>query len=986
MTTPSLHPNGRRALQPTFDTNKRRDSHLLPLRRGSGQHEFFTDSLEYSQIPSPSPAKAATNYVKPRRSLRSVRPSSEGTNNEKGNRSESSSSSDTKHPDENIKPSPLSSQRRSKIPTRSATPSPARGRPLHLSLQSPQSDASSPPRGLKESYQRIDEEENLTAQEGEGELGEEAGYEEDQSAPDDTFEQASIDRLRLRRIRSSISPKSRSPSLIPRRSSSRLDQMITADNKENIKDDDTARSTTSGLSFLDEVTNDTIGKKIHEHAVDKQRLERMKRRESPAFGGVSSRTPRLTAENLQRRSNGYDDSPERNVTPTGSVSERSDIPLNVPKSWGSNGKVTKDWLNRPNNRRNISPHPSIESPTSGMDWQAAASKIPIPSIENSSSPPQLYSQMSTPTNGFKNPSIDKVREWEVDADFTARSLQVSSSPPIRPRGNALNEIEALERKGVTTSRLGEIHKRASDELLRKRSPTPSLKESCSLEILENNRGATPSIDEQPSPIQEEREAVSNTPVVIHAASPPEDVNESHQSSDASNTTVKGKEKEPEYDLHDSQELLRRLARATSVSPGPVAENWTLVDEEGNSQNPDSGKEDKPVETAEEAPAPAPATDTPAPVKQEIQSKTPIVTGAWLDTPLPTDRRSGQEVEIPGDLTNGIEETVSRPKPRRPSETKPKESREVVLQRPNLPKSALEAVIDGVKKGKAKGRRNDSLMITEDTIDSLESLLGLSDEEMSTLLKFPNLHIDPSLTFDKLDIGATSGREHDHIAQMAVYGRLTNRLQLLRHSIHDAKNGISKLEQQVATTDSLDQAILHCPDCACPWTSSMIFYPRTISGANADYIPLYLPTPRLWRRQKNRILPKPTLLGWALLVVFSWSCVEWYLAYWYSPRFDWNPIPAPHFPIKWDAPVYPWVTATKLYEWGGLKGFSKKSKSTWDVLRMIVTAIARLVAQITGWGDGFVGDDPPGHVPVSMDSRIPKPNYGPDLSMMEDEYL
>ncbi len=45
----------------------------------------------------------------------------------------------------------------------------------------------------------------------------------------------------------------------------------------------------------------------------------------------------------------------------------------------------------------------------------------------------------------------------------------------------------------------------------------------------------------------------------------------------------------------------------------------------------------------------------------------------------------------------------------------------------------------------------------------------------------------------------------------------------------------------------------------------------------------------------------------------------------------------------------------------------------------------------GWGDGRLGGNEEGMlgrrpIPVSQDDRIPKPDWGPDLSMMNDEYL
>lgn len=52
---------------------------------------------------------------------------------------------------------------------------------------------------------------------------------------------------------------------------------------------------------------------------------------------------------------------------------------------------------------------------------------------------------------------------------------------------------------------------------------------------------------------------------------------------------------------------------------------------------------------------------------------------------------------------------------------------------------------------------------------------------------------------------------------------------------------------------------------------------------------------------------------------------------------------------------------------------------------VIGAVVRFFARVIGWIIGFFfGGE--GREPVSTDARIPRPAWGPDLSMMDDEYL
>ena len=87
----------------------------------------------------------------------------------------------------------------------------------------------------------------------------------------------------------------------------------------------------------------------------------------------------------------------------------------------------------------------------------------------------------------------------------------------------------------------------------------------------------------------------------------------------------------------------------------------------------------------------------------------------------------------------------------------------------------------------------------------------------------------------------------------------------------------------------------------------------------------------------------------------------------------------------DAPQPPFVAVKVLWRYSSL---GTVMGPLYNFLRLVV----KLVGSILGYFIGFVfGDDGQGgrvreRMPVSRDARIPRPSWGPDLSLMDDEYL
>lgn len=699
-----------------------------PLPRSQQHSDFFTDSLNTSYIPTPSPQKHASRQkvgAKPRQAFvngKSLAAAFKATANiTDENKSPSiAASSDRRQPLHTAKPRSVQGSPRTpprparsprKEPERTRTPSPHRGK--QAATASPTSSASSPPRGLAEAYQRIVDEENLAGQENEDM---DDGMEEMTSDGYNfiqTDRSLDTDRLRLQRLRDSASPISLKAS---RRASPRgtIGEIVAAEEREREHEQGLPEmGSESGMSFLDDVTDDSIGRVLAQHARDEQRLNGLVKRDSQPFAKARvGEKVGLTVENLKRKngSNGSSGS----GTIGGSISSRGSEPsLNIPREWGRKGKGGKDWLRRINGRSGkftgdvpIDPKVAVtidpdkkESAGRIVDWVAAAADVPLPSVEEGSSHMGSASQNSTPMSIlYGRTSPDKVHEWEInDDDFTARSLQVSDSPPLRIRNATLDrirerEIESLEKRAVTTSRLDELRGKSSLGNLGRRSPNvrveePQRRASGDMEEASRRRTSSPELslqsiseDDQgdndhpqvPLKSEEQMEPVPDTPVFIYKNSPKME----NENGIASQTRFE-KDRRPSLQAsshrEDPRDLLRSLARATSASPSPIKE--TGMNAHSDTETP--GDEEVPNRTpAEELHRAAAQTQTqstsnrgsdritnlqapsegsemtaktPRQLKAKLYLETPLVTGAWIDsvkTPVQSQTKPTMNLKTP----------------------------------------------------------------------------------------------------------------------------------------------------------------------------------------------------------------------------------------------------------------------------------------------------------------------------------------------------
>ena len=870
----------------------KRDQPLFTARRFAPSQqptEFFTDSLNNSYIPSPSPPKENGRpgiRPKPRQKLgtpRSLAASLKAASDQ-SHWSSSPTSPERKvtphapsirPPQTNVRNTAKPPGRITYLPRRVTTPEPTRGR--KITVVSPSSSASSPPRGLAEAYQRITNEEKLAEEEAiEDNMGSHANEHSDQEIRE-------VNRIRSQRLQDAASPTSLKASRMS--SQWRLDEEnLRAKNQGNETENSLQLSESeSGTSNMDNLTGTYTVGEISPYAKDVERVNRAIK-SVPLF----TKRSRLGNGNNLTRPKPPERSDESSDSTHGSESVSSmgsTLFANVPPQWGRKSRPAKDWLNRINKKSGGLTGDSLKNDgvynlvpqKSGHDeaidgWVMAGAQGSKPDEDQPSKNEGLPPNHASSKGGPRQ-SLERVEEWELNEDdFTGGSLQVSDSPPIRVRNAALDpiierEIDSLAKRAVTTNRLGEIRVKTSEENLGRKLHIQSAEDlSLSLGSIESDRESLrrkrSSLKFPLKPFVENRSYSSMSGAVLGSGGDP--TPNSPITIYRSNTNVANNENSPSslrtdeekvsyhrqsHGRADSRDLLRELARATSQTSTLTTTTSTRtttptkeveeIDMHTETTRKDTGEAfaDEPqleVETTSalqpaqvkektknldaplsvednsiqkpiqqmarhaqsfenlKAPQEKPLEQTPRQLRSTTDLKTPVVTGAWIDTPLPTsdyrpllqrpndleEKKLDIKIVDPSEknetahlirkLNPNILSPRSKSQPQRPlSDTSPL-----------LPKSALESIINAAKsksqstslgarksaqKSHSDSDEDPTLQLSEETIQSLEKMLAHDDGDETASANSPH-----EVTIQPLPSPPPSPREDDHpIAQQQL---------------------------------------------------------------------------------------------------------------------------------------------------------------------------------------------------------------------------
>ncbi|KAF2241551.1 hypothetical protein BU26DRAFT_440413 [Trematosphaeria pertusa] len=649
--------------------------------------------------------------------------------------------------------------------------------------------------------------------------------------------------------------------------------------------------------------------------------------------------------------------------PSSSGSVRSDPAIQVPAGWGRKARVKRHWMRTITSDDEQTPGArgeGIERPAEDDEKtprradSPADADVPRPSIEDS--------PLSHKSSRHGTPSSSRQQRIE-DWDFDLNEASIIASTPYIPRNTALDdirqrEIESLREQGVTTNRLGKIRKSSPEELRRPRSSSArsTLSQPNGTSTEQETQGAGSSelrLRKRTNSWQTidksqvvNGEGVENSPIIVYKKSS-ETVGAVDPGLLAS---AQSNSKRPSHHRReDSQDLLRRLARVSSQTPSPGrvttgrpqtaparqpdSSSQTMVTE--RSPTPPGAKNEAcPEEAARESTAQTDAivpegqpqqdqnsgdsqqhtrapestqaqrTDdidaTPMPVEQSILNpKTPVVTGAWVDTPRPATVHRPTEQPRPSSQSpkKGSPRKSPEKRPTLPEEETP-EPLAPETTRPTLPRSALEAIVE---EAKANGKRRPD-DFGDSTINSLEDLLAPVADETGDM---------DEDTLQGLQLPTRTPRneaERQRQQELLHLHRMNERLRAARTSIRDASRGMKRVENRVE----------HVEDMVTEGGERIrIIYKECPCMANGGHQCLEF---SMWRWFKSLFYDerlKPRRRGWGLTMLsicliafFTWfvaenaACEAW-CHHLYAKSYK-------GYGVTYDAPEFPFVIPTMTY--------------------------------------------------------------------------
>jgi hypothetical protein len=650
------------------------------------------------------------------------------------------------------------------------------------------------------------------------------------------------------------------------------------------------------------------------------------------------------------------------------------------------------------------------------------------------------------------------------------SFQVSESPPVRGRNNLNDslrerEMENLTKQAVTSNRLDEIRVKDPNVVVRKssRNFTPEERRPGPSEPQEQSPGG------QAYSNHNIGQVIPDTPVVVYRSS--------SQSTD--------KSKSSDRSMPDSLDQLQRLARAVSTTPRgtPALNDMVREIEEASAISLPPSEEDLKGQSPEtrangvtlnkkvaETPKVVGAwTDTVLPdtVKTQRQTQkvskyaqTPhISAGGWIDTPLAGGHRLPSvpipEVieEVAEDVTNGdiqkqseelAEEHDEMDQPSATGEEQPQAAPEPpTTQQILLPSSALTNVLNEAKQKRLVSREigeahpdsrddTDTLNLGDATIQSMEDLLTDAADITADLTSLIRTSAQEEVLAlrQRNDANAhiAGGDEVGSTSDVAFIGHLTSRMERLMSNLHEARKGISRLEQSFSHEPSVmvtsmgqqTQAVvaLHDPTQSCtacgrsnddltphihphsPITTSFAGFPITYTTFTLPIPLLFHPRVGAAAQGSNSkmlgLLPgRPTWLGYLILTLWTWyilECImtELYARPLYAERYAFPPpgVTEPEFPF-----VLPTMLCRWLFGQYGSALLGIPGNILGGICKVLV-AVYRGFAMAVGWTDGFVDDERTKGVMAAAtrsavkvaQSIVSDADGGEGLSMMNDELV
>jgi len=577
---------------------------------------------------------------------------------------------------------------------------------------------------------------------------------------------------------------------------------------ETTQDSGSERSATLNLSAMENET-DEFGRKLLQHQRDMQLLNDAIRPGQQAFRKARPR-PRLTEWPVNRDAQSTLHAGQDHERTGSAGSSGSDPPLNVPTQWGRKAKRRTDWLHKlqePSNTDEgvlqapdevqariadedaIIPHKTAY--TGDQGWKAV-----LESVETT--PPSMQRQRAetTPSSLRHMNTTIKDALASDDQDFTAASL-LASTPAVNRRNRRVDEltrreIDNIEKRGITKRTLDQILDRNQIES-RPMSAPPA-------ESGSNNR--------------RRRSLIANK----ENLAPHRNVNAAPKVSKWAASAVPAattdNQNRPTHARTDSYNLLKQLARVSSMSPSPrreKSEHGVPLKPSGNDRIVESVTGDGQIINGNDSPPtvprstiderdqhvyPTPEPDigeanargqneageraaidaTPELLDPPRASKMPAVAGAWVNTPA--SRAEVESVVVPAKIES--------------SETPPRR----VHSEPVQAKSALADILEDMR-SRADGQYG------ETTIQSLEDIVNPDLDLTDPTLNIHNREMGPAIITANESGETLTQTEKDRREERLAIEAMDKHLRAVRTSIKDANRGLRRVENRIETahTDS-----------------------------------------------------------------------------------------------------------------------------------------------------------------------------------------
>lgn len=690
-------------------------------------------------------------------------------------------------------------------------------------------------------------------------------------------------------------------------------------------DDETRNgSIISGLSSVEDDT-DEFGRMVLQHARDEQRINQALQGSGQAFAKARPR-PRiaLTLDNLERNDAGRrpfvaeDGEITARPASVGSGSNDSEPPLNVPRGWGRKGRQTNGWM-----RRMREPSITLEyghgqnDEGSKVDWVAA--NQPTHALQNGTPQSSNRRQHMQRVTQDHNTFIEDIHESELGQDLTAASL-LASTPAISTRNTALNnirrrEVVTVEQRAVATSRLDHIRARTPSDSQRWRSSSERANGRAELKHLDRPNGAgvavSPEMKRSPGPgslhsdkenvplfERHEREAQNDSRESIKAPTPRRAENrtanslsllkkltrEVHSSpSEAPGNQLVSPERMRVRGSMDHMDLQRADSEPQPLSAASASSNYwvnrllpqgrvrqtsaqapeaVVLESEHNFKIELDGRpecQDKELHT--------PATD-----RTQLPARTPVVTGAWIDTPAqrPNTRpvlpsNDSNAFSIHGEMAPRVfSDNEYEPQELASQHSRPSSSHQQSQDEPFRPASALAELV-------RDARMHPQDILGESTINSLEAILDPTIDATQTLDLLAELQGQQEQLHES-GRSLTQGDKNRRDELLAV-DSMNKRLRAARTSIKDASRGLKRVERTIdAANEAADSSRK---------TSSQ--QPSRIVGPRYDSV-----FKTMWSEiceffisnNKNRpFISRLTWLGLSCIAFWAWYATEstlWYV--------------------------------------------------------------------------------------------------------------